>query len=60
LVQTKKPEETEDELKKVIPKGLWRRVNSAFVAFGQTVCRPLKPLCPQCPIEKACPKIGVD
>jgi endonuclease-3 len=59
LVQTKKPEETENELKKAIPKRIWRRVNSAFVAFGQTVCKPLKPLCPQCPIEKICPKIGV-
>lgn len=59
LISTKKPEETEEELRKIIPEELWSRVNKAFVGFGQTVCRPQKPLCPQCPLEKLCRKIGV-
>lgn len=58
LVKTKKPEETEEQLKKLFPKKLWNRVNQAFVGFGQTVCKPIKPLCNECPI-KWCPKIGV-
>jgi endonuclease-3 len=59
LISTKKPEETEEELRKIVPVKLWNRVNKAFVGFGQTVCRPQKPLCNQCPLEKLCPKIGV-
>ena len=59
LVSTKKPEETEEELRKIVPERLWNRVNRAFVGFGQTVCRPQKPLCDQCPLEELCPKIGV-
>jgi|Deesub1362A_J573_1020465.scaffolds.fasta_scaffold00202_13 endonuclease-3 len=57
MVNTKKPEETEENLKKIVPDNLWKRVNKAFVGFGQSVCRPLKPLCNECPIEQYCPKI---
>ncbi len=59
IISTKKPEETEEELRKIVPINLWSSVNKAFVGFGQTVCRPQKPLCDQCPLEKLCPKIGV-
>ena len=59
LISTKKPEETEEELRKIVPEELWNRVNKAFVGFGQTVCRPQKPLCNQCPLESICPKVGV-
>ncbi len=54
LVKTKKPEETEEELKKIFPKELWSRVNKVFVGFGQTVCKPQKPLCDECPISEFC------
>ncbi len=54
FVSTKKPEETEMELKKLIPKELWRKVNLTLVRFGQQVCRPLKPRCGQCPVRDVC------
>jgi len=54
VVKTKKPEETEEELKKIVPKELWSRLNKAFVGFGQTVCKPLKPLCEECPFKSFC------
>ncbi len=59
LVRTSRPEETEEELKRIFPRELWKKVNRAFVGFGQTVCRPQKPLCSECPLERVCPKIGV-
>ncbi len=59
LVRTSRPEETEEELKRIFPRELWRKVNRAFVGFGQTVCRPQKPLCSECPLERVCLKIGV-
>ena len=59
FVKTGKPYETEKELKKLVPKEFWIELNRAFVGFGQTVCKPLRPLCFECKFSKCCPKIGV-
>lgn len=59
FVSTKSPEETEFVLRKKLPKKLWKEYNKILVAFGQNICKPLKPLCNICPIEKYCPKMGV-
>ncbi len=58
-VRTKTPEETEKELRRIFPKKYWRRINKVLVAFGQGICKPLKPLCCKCPVKKLCPKVGV-
>lgn len=54
LVKTSKPEETEEELKKVLPKKYWLDINHMFVRFGQTVCRPINPKCEECPVTDLC------
>ncbi|HOK22501.1 MAG: endonuclease III [Candidatus Hydrothermae bacterium] len=59
LVNTKTPEETELELTKVLPQEWQSRFNELMVAFGQVICRPIKPWCDECPISKYCPKIRV-
>ncbi len=59
LVKTKKPEETEKALVKLIPKRYVRTLNRDFVAFGQTVCLPRRPMCQACPLNQICPKINV-
>jgi endonuclease III len=53
-VSTKTPEETEFALMEKIPKGYWSEINDLMVAFGQTVCRPIGPKCPECKV-KDCP-----
>jgi endonuclease-3 len=58
-VKTKKPLETEIELKKIFPKNFWRRINKTLVAFGQGICKPKNPKCMVCPVKTRCPKIGV-
>lgn len=58
-VQTNKPEETEIELTRIIPKKYHSIVNRVFVAHGQTICLPRNPKCDVCPVEKYCPKIGI-
>ncbi len=54
LVRTSKPEETEEELKKVLPKKYWLDINHMFVRFGQTICRPINPKCEECPVSSLC------
>jgi endonuclease-3 len=54
LVKTKNPEETEFKLMEILPKKYWKDINFVFVAFGQTICKPVKPKCNQCPIIKYC------
>jgi len=53
-IKTKTPEETEMVLRKILPKGLWNEFNNTFVTFGQNVCKPVKPQCFLCPVEKYC------
>ena len=53
-VHTKTPEQTERELRKLIPKTHWMKFNDVFVTFGQNICKPVKPLCNICPVTKYC------
>jgi endonuclease-3 len=59
FVKTKKPNETEMALRKILPKKFWIEYNDLLVAFGQNICKPISPLCSSCKICKHCPKIGV-
>lgn len=54
LVKTKKPEDTEIELMKKIPKEQWIRINDTFVMYGQNICKPVSPMCDVCKIKKEC------
>jgi endonuclease-3 len=58
-VRTKKPEETEFALRDKLPKLYWIEYNDLLVSFGQHLCRPISPLCSQCPVDKYCDKVGV-
>ncbi|MPN44262.1 Endonuclease III [bioreactor metagenome] len=57
LVVTKNPEETEIELKKVLPQRYWINVNILLVKFGQNICRPISPRCGICVLNDICPKV---
>jgi len=49
-----KPEIVEKELKDILPKNLWNRVNRVLVGFGQTICKPVNPSCSFCKITDKC------
>jgi len=51
----KKPEDIEDFLMKNLPINTWNKVNRLLVAFGQSICKPLKPKCDICPLSDDCP-----
>tara|TARA_Y100000310_G_C20681603_1_gene816290 strand:- start:99 stop:761 length:663 start_codon:yes stop_codon:yes gene_type:complete len=58
-IKTKKPEQTEKELEKILDKKYWKEFNGIFVLFGKTICQPISPWCSKCPVNLYCPKIGV-
>jgi endonuclease-3 len=58
-VKTKKPDETEFALRKKLPRKHWIIYNTIMVAFGRKTCKPVSPLCSQCPVNKYCDRIGV-
>ena len=54
LVHTRKPLETEMELRRILPVRYWKTWNSHLVSFGQTRCDPAHPKCGGCPIASYC------
>jgi endonuclease III len=58
-VETRTPEETEHALYGATRRRWWPIINLYLVTWGQNVCRPVYPLCPQCVLADICPKIGV-
>lgn len=59
-VKTKTPDETEFALRKKLPRRHWIIYNTIMVAFGRKTCKPVSPLCSQCPINQYCDRIGVN
>ena len=58
-VKTRTPDETEQALYRAAARRWWPIINLYLVTWGQNVCRPVYPLCPQCVLADVCPKIGV-
>ena len=56
-VNTKTPDETEMKLREILPEKYWIDINTLLVTHGRNVCKPIKPDCLNCPIEKYCKKI---
>jgi endonuclease III len=53
-IKTKSPEESEQELMRILPQELWNKVNMLLVNHGQTICFPIKPNCKECNIKAYC------
>ena len=58
-IKTKTPEESEQALRKKLPKKYWIQFNDWLVPYGQHLCRPVSPFCTQCPISEFCDRAGV-
>jgi len=59
LVKTKAPDETEQVLRKILPKRYWITFNDILVTYGQNLCVPVSPFCTRCRIRSFCPRAGV-
>jgi endonuclease-3 len=58
-VRTRTPEETERALYDATDRRWWPLINLYLVTWGQNVCRPLYPRCPQCVVRPMCARVGV-
>ena len=58
-VKTKTPEETEEALRKKLPKPYWITFNDLLVPYGQHVCLPVSPFCSRCKLIEYCDQVGV-
>jgi endonuclease-3 len=59
IVSTKNPHETEESLRRVLPKQYWIIYNTLLVTFGKRTCKPISPLCSTCSLSRICKNIGV-
>jgi endonuclease-3 len=58
-VKTKTPEETEEALRKKLPKPYWITYNDLLVPYGQNLCQPVSPWCSKCKLAQYCDQVGV-
>ncbi len=50
FVNTQTPEQTEMELRKILPKKYWKTINNLLVVYGRETCSPI-PKCNKCIVE---------
>ena len=60
LLRTRTPFETEMALRRILPRRYWITWNGYLVSYGQTICRPVNPLCDRCRIARWCNRVGVE
>lgn len=48
------PEKTEYRLMELFNEKKWNELNSLMVKFGQNICRPIGPHCPECTVKRFC------
>jgi endonuclease III len=59
LLNTRTPHDSEIELRRILPPRYWKTWNRYLVAYGQTVCLPVRPACPRCSLRACCEQVGV-
>lgn len=58
-IKTKTPEESEQVLRRTLPKQYWIIYNDLLVPYGQNLCLPVSPLCSTCKLTELCDRVGV-
>jgi endonuclease III len=60
LTQQKTPEKIEQDLIELIPQERWIDLAHQLIQHGRRYCTARSPKCDGCPLEKICPRIGVE
>jgi endonuclease III len=54
LVRAQSPDETETELRRVLPRRYWIELNPLLVRHGQAICQPRRAHCERCMLADLC------
>jgi endonuclease-3 len=60
LTENTDPEKVERDLAAIVSRSEWIMLSHRLIAHGRAVCAAQRPRCPSCPLERICPKVGVD
>jgi len=58
-IKTRTPEESEQALRRTLPKQYWITFNDLLVPYGQNLCQPVSPFCSKCKLTEFCDRVGV-
>ena len=58
-IKTRSAHQTEEALKRIVPRDHWIGLNTALVAFGQNICLPISPFCSRCKVSIYCKRKGL-
>jgi endonuclease-3 len=53
------PEKIEQDLASLLPKSEWINFSHRLIHHGRRICNARKPNCPECPLLKLCPRVGL-
>jgi len=53
------PAKVEKDIEKRVPREFWNVFSHLLIFHGRAVCTARNPHCPECPVARLCPKIGV-
>ena len=56
---TKNAEIVERDLMEIVPKKEWINFSHRLIWHGREICQARKPRCPECPLLKCCPRVGL-
>jgi endonuclease-3 len=59
LTEHTDPVKIEQDLMQIVPKSEWVDFAHRMIHHGRQICTARKPKCPECSMNKFCPKIGV-
>ncbi|QDU79057.1 Ultraviolet N-glycosylase/AP lyase [Polystyrenella longa] len=59
LTRSKNPEIIERELQEIVPRKEWIEWSHRLIHHGRQICIARRPQCPECPLLKNCPRVGL-
>jgi len=60
LTTSKNPEIIERDLIQILPQKEWIMYSHRLIHHGRQICIARRPNCPECPLLKYCPRVGLD
>jgi endonuclease-3 len=59
LTKNLDPVKIEHDLAALLPKSEWINFSHRLIHHGRRICNARKPNCPECPLLKLCPRVGL-